>query len=298
MSDEDIIDQLEEEEYDSGNDSSDEEESNSPPERSDQHCIGSMSRFVEFCINIDGFTDNQGIIRYQKMINIIQKKNDRTQKDKIIAAHKDVIVKFFISRTKNILDEDLSFLSKEDIKLFIGKSGETYIPISAIYKKCQALNEENGVDDSDDEDESEDYVSGFVGHLYSVLYQCIDNDDDREKIWSILQNFEYVTPDMTIDMAVGNIIDTAMESIKGNDLQNASIGDLIPSVQNILSQSGVQDSMSGIASSLRSKDGKLDMSKMGDLMGSLIKRVPDNVSKNDSQNKKQVPKGKGKGGKR
>lgn len=157
-------------------------------------------------IKVDGYKKHPGMVNFCKRLEETMTKLDPNDKDneKIIERNlrreekfQEVFEEFYMKGRKTLLKGTLAFLLNTDIKIVIGTSGETHLPIGEIYTKL--------------EQEDPGKVVNIEASVF-FLSQYLCPDEDLNAISEICDEFKEAEPSKTggniLDM-IGNVVDKA-----------------------------------------------------------------------------------------
>jgi len=206
-----------------------------------------VEELIEVLIRIDGFEKHAGLNLAKEAITTASKKGGRqgvVLEDMI----QDKFEQFYMKGRKDLLKEKMEFLIENDINIVLDKKGESFIPISEIYRKCN--------------EEDINSIATIDACIYFVI-QHVCPQEDLDKILEICQSYE---PDVEenpggflgfVSSIVGRVSDklnksdsTKMETEDGKIDVNA-IGGV---VQDLIGDEVIKDSMRGMMQNITNED--------------------------------------------
>lgn len=206
-----------------------------------------VEEFIDVLIRVDGFQKHEGLLKAKEAIVTAAKKGGR-QGIALEDMIQEKFEKFYLQGQDDLLQEKMEFLIENDIKIVLDKKGESYIPISEIYKKCN----------SDDINS----IATIDACIYFVI-QHVCPQEDLDKILEICQSYE---PDVEEDNQgflgfVSAIVGRVSDKLNKSDTVKIETEDgkvdvnaIGSTVQELISDDVIQKSMKGMMQGITNED--------------------------------------------
>src|SRR5579885_3075937 len=172
-----------------------------------------------------------------------KKKRNKKKKKKVITYEE-----FFTEWREQLLEENMEFLTKEDIEIIFGDSGTSCIKISEIYRNLNKNNPE--------------LIDSVDASIY-FLIQHVCPEEDLDKVLQICENFEQDnqgTGSNFLDF-VGNIVGRVSEKLGNADASSMETEDgkidknaIGTVVQDLIGDDVIQGSMQSMMKNITSDD--------------------------------------------
>jgi len=193
------------------------------------------------------YEEDVGLLSFQKAIDGIKKKKGEIR-EALEDALKEIFEEFFTEWREQLLEENMEFLTKEDIEIIFGDSGTSCIKISEIYRNLNKNNPE--------------LIDSVDASIY-FLIQHVCPEEDLDKVLQICENFEQDnqgTGSNFLDF-VGNIVGRVSEKLGNADASSMETEDgkidknaIGTVVQDLIGDDVIQGSMQSMMKNITSDD--------------------------------------------